>query len=200
MKKRYLTEIKKHDPCAGSGYCAIGCKRHAGFALKLCIIPAIVLTIFIFTLTMLQINASAEGAANGYTVIPTLANLTELSKASENGDVKATAAESTTIAGNILSPALNNLAYRSAMAKWTLTGNDIYFCADDFCRALNRAEIDYVTVTALPDQAFGSLVLGSTPVTKGQIISASNLALLKYISADASGNKESLNSFEFSCG
>ena len=37
MKKRYLTEIKKHDPCAGSGYCAIGCKRHAGFALKMCI-------------------------------------------------------------------------------------------------------------------------------------------------------------------
>lgn len=200
MKKRYLTEIKKHDPCAGSGYCAIGCKRHAGFALKLCIIPAIVLTIFIFTLTMLQINASAEGTATGYTVIPTLANLTELSKASENGDGKTKATESNAVAGNILSPALNNLAYRSAMAKWTLTGNDIYFCADDFCRALNRAEIDYVTVTALPDQAFGSLVLGSTPVTKGQTISASNLALLKYISADASGDKESLNSFEFSCG
>lgn len=98
----------------------------------------------------------------------------------------------------ILSPALNVLSAKHGMAKWTLCGNDIYFCEDDFCRALDLASIPYITVTGLPGKEFGSLVLGSTPISVGQVLSASNLALMKYIPADDSS--PSFSSFEFTCG
>ncbi len=99
----------------------------------------------------------------------------------------------------ILSPALNVLSAKHGMAKWTLIGNDIYFCEDDFCRALNLAEIPYITVTKLPEKEFGTLVLGSTPVSEGQTLSASNLALMKYVPADDTTSASS-SSFEFTCG
>lgn len=99
----------------------------------------------------------------------------------------------------ILSPALNVISAKHGMSKWTLCGNDIYFCEDDFCRALNLAEIPYITVTKLPEKEFGALVLGSTPVSEGQVLSASNLALMKYVPAD-DGAAASSSSFEFTCG
>lgn len=99
----------------------------------------------------------------------------------------------------ILSPALNVLSAKHGMSKWTLCGNDIYFCEDDFCRALNLAKISYITVTKLPGKEFGTLVLGSTPVSEGQVLSASNLALMKYVPAD-DGATVSSSSFEFTCG
>lgn len=98
----------------------------------------------------------------------------------------------------ILSPALNVLSAKHGMAKWTLCGNDINFCEDDFCRALDLASIPYITVMGLPDKEFGSLVLGSTPISVGQVLSASNLALMKYVPAD--GSSPSFSSFEFTCG
>lgn len=87
-----------------------------------------------------------------------------------------------------VSPALHLLAARDEMAVATLCGNEYYFSADVFARALNvdARELGYITVTSLPTAADGELMIGSTRVSEGQVISASNLSLMSYVAADDS--------------
>ena len=100
-----------------------------------------------------------------------------------------------------VSPALHILAARSEMAVATLCGNDYYFSRDVFARALNVnvASLDYITVTAVPSVAEGELVIGSTTVQAGQVISGTNLSMMCFVAADSS--VESISTFAFSpCG
>ena len=98
----------------------------------------------------------------------------------------------------IVSPALSILAAKGDMAVATLCGNDYYFSEQVFARSLNLdvAALDYITVRSLPSVADGELLIGSTRVEVGQVISASNLKMLCYVAAEE--NAESRACFTFS--
>lgn len=113
----------------------------------------------------------------------------------------ATEAHEVDVNGAAVSPALYILAARQDMSVATLCGNEYYFSNDVFARSLNMdAEaLGYITVTSLPSAAEGELMMGSTRVVEGQVISAANLQLMSYVAAD--DTVESRGSFSFSpCG
>ena len=89
---------------------------------------------------------------------------------------------------------LDVIAYDNAMAVAGIRGNILNFSAERFSCAMNLSNIDYITVTKLPDAMVGSLYIGSEGVSVGQKISASDIALMTYEEADASvGNKTSFD-------
>lgn len=100
----------------------------------------------------------------------------------------------------VVSPALQILAARSDMAVATVCGNDYYFSADVFAKALNTevSQLPYITVTSLPSAAQGELMIGSTRVSAGQVISAANLSMMCFVAADEEAVSEC--SFTFSPG
>ena len=112
--------------------------------------------------------------------------------------VGAKGAEQTDGRVEAVSPALHVLAARQEMAVATLCGNDYYFSRDVFARALNvnAASLDYITVTSVPTAAEGELVIGSTTVRAGQVVSGANLAMMCFVPADDS--VESASRFTFS--
>ncbi len=65
-----------------------------------------------------------------------------------------------------------------------LCGNEITFTAEDFCRAMNLSEVNYVTIKGLPAEGSGILYAGSVGATVGQTISASGLDKLSFAAAD----------------
>ena len=103
------------------------------------------------------------------------------------------ASSQSNIADGELTCALSVIANQSNMAKYGIKGNAILFSADDFEKSLNVSQIESITVTEVPALTEGSLCLGDTIVSVGQIISRSNIDLLSYRSA--SGNFDS--SFRF---
>ena len=102
------------------------------------------------------------------------------------------------ITAPIVSPALSILAAKGDMAVATLIGNDYYFSEQVFARSLNVdvSALDYITVHKLPSVADGELLMGSTRVQEGQVISAANLKMLCYVAAEETA--ESRGSFTFS--
>ena len=76
------------------------------------------------------------------------------------------------------------LAAKTDMAVSAPIGNDAVFSADSFARALNLAKIDYITVKSVPTAAEGELLLGSSRVAAGQVISGQNLTYLSFHAAD----------------
>ena len=65
-----------------------------------------------------------------------------------------------------------------------LCGNEITFTAEDFCRALNLSEIDYITIRSLPSEEIGTLYAGSVGVSAGQTISAGNISKLSFAATE----------------
>lgn len=98
---------------------------------------------------------------------------------------------------DVLTPGIEVLAGRSDMAVATLCGNEYYFSRDVFARALNMSvsSLQSVTVVSLPGVEDGELMMGSLRVSAGQVIPASNLAMLSYVPADGSVPSEA--SFTF---
>jgi hypothetical protein len=84
----------------------------------------------------------------------------------------------------VVSYGLGVLAAQTDMAVSAPIGNEIVFSADCFARALNLSRVNYVTVTSLPAQTDGELLLGSTRVAAGQTVSAENLAYMVFCAAD----------------
>lgn len=82
--------------------------------------------------------------------------------------------------GGMLSPALMNLSEEVTMVKSGLVSGDITFTSDDFRRALGGT-LDSITVTALPPQSSGTLLLGDAPVLANQIISGEALNKLRFV-------------------
>ena len=89
------------------------------------------------------------------------------------------------------------LASRMDMAVSAPLGNDLYFCADDFARALNLSEVSSITVRSLPPVSAGELLLGSSRVAVGQTVSAANLSYLNFV---PSNELVSHASFTFDAG
>lgn len=82
-----------------------------------------------------------------------------------------------------VSPGLSVLAEQSPMAKAGLCGAPVSFSADDFGRAMNLSSVRSVTVTRVPSPEEGELRLGNVVVNNGQVISASAISNLSYVSA-----------------
>jgi len=106
--------------------------------------------------------------------------------------------EETDAQKSVVSPALHVLAERTDMAVATLCGNEYYFSRDVFARSLNvnAASLQYITVISLPGVTEGELLIGSTRVSEGQVISAANLQMMSYVPVD--GEVQSEASFTFS--
>ena len=83
----------------------------------------------------------------------------------------------------LLSPALENLANDTRMIKSGLVCTDIFFEKTDFDRGVG-CSVDSITITALPPQSSGALMLGSTPVSVNQSVSAANLNYLRFVPSD----------------
>ena len=79
---------------------------------------------------------------------------------------------------------LRVLAAREEMVFAGLCGNEISFTAEDFRRAMNLSELNYVTIRKLPEPGEGTLFVGSVGAAEGQVISAGSLSLLAFAAAD----------------
>lgn len=78
---------------------------------------------------------------------------------------------------------LRNLAAETDMVVSARVGELYYFSAEDFFRAMNLSEISYITIESVPSAADGTLFLGSSTVTAGQVISSGNIGRLTYSAA-----------------
>lgn len=92
---------------------------------------------------------------------------------------------------------LHNIAAATDMVVSAKVGELYYFEAEDFLRAMDLSELDYITVTEAPNAADGTLFLGSSAVQSGQVISAGNLERLTYSSASGDTG---VGAFRFSVG
>ena len=84
----------------------------------------------------------------------------------------------------VVTHGVNVLAAETDMAVSAPIGNEAVFSADVFARALNLSKIEYVTVKSIPNVAEGELLLGSSRVAAGQVISGENLSYLTLHAAD----------------
>ncbi len=96
---------------------------------------------------------------------------------------------------NTVSCGLDVIANQNQMAIAGISGNALEFSADRFACAMNLAKIDSITVTALPDVSCGALYIGSSGISVGQRINASDISLMTYEEAKSGVGKKA--SFEF---
>lgn len=94
-----------------------------------------------------------------------------------------------------ISVALDVIAAESDMAVAGIKGNSLYFSSDRFACAMNLSEIDYITVTELPDAMCGNLYIGSQGVSAGQKVKAAELAMMTYEESSSGVGKSA--SFDF---
>lgn len=80
----------------------------------------------------------------------------------------------------VVSPGLSVLAARTDVAVFGMKGNDIVFSKDLFARGMNLSDIGYLTVRSLPAVTDGELLLGSSRVAAGQVISGAHLENLTF--------------------
>ncbi len=92
-----------------------------------------------------------------------------------------------------VSPALKVIAASHRMVKGVFADSDISFSIDDFDTLLG-CRVASVTVTSLPEATEGRLILGTTPVMKGQTVSRNYLDMLTF---SPSCNASSEASFGF---
>jgi len=80
----------------------------------------------------------------------------------------------------VLSPGLECLASSCDMIQTGLLSTEIRFTRDDFYDSLGIVP-DSVTLTSLPPAAEGTLYFGTLPAAVNQVISGSNLSLLRFV-------------------
>ncbi|MBE6599242.1 MAG: hypothetical protein E7638_07360, partial [Ruminococcaceae bacterium] len=83
-------------------------------------------------------------------------------------------------AAEILSPALENLSAEVCMVKSGLVCTDVCFDASDFTHGVG-CPVDSITITALPPQSSGTLMIGNAPAAVNQTVSAANLNFLRFV-------------------
>ena len=83
----------------------------------------------------------------------------------------------------VVSYGLNVLAAQTDMAISAPVGNEVFFSADAFARALNLSKVNYITVKSTPASTDGELLLGSTRVVAGQTVTAENLSYMSFCAA-----------------
>ena len=95
----------------------------------------------------------------------------------------------------VISYGLDVIAHKNDMAIAGIMGNALNFSGERFACAMNLSRVDSITVTKLPDQALGSLYIGSEGVSVGQRITSANIALMTYEETELGIGKK--NSFMF---
>ena len=94
-----------------------------------------------------------------------------------------------------VSPALSVIASDMEMKKCGITDTDLYFTYNDFENFLQTQDFKSITVTALPSEFEGKLILKDTPVISNQVIYKKDLKDLKFSPAS---NNISTSTFHFS--
>lgn len=85
-----------------------------------------------------------------------------------------------------LSPGLSVLAAKDEIVFTGLCGNEITLTAEDICRAMNLSELNFITVTSLPEAGEGTLYAGAVGAAQGQAVSAGSISQLSFSAADDS--------------
>ncbi len=80
----------------------------------------------------------------------------------------------------IVSHGLLVLSAKTDVSLSSMAGNDIVFSADLLARGLNLANVRYITVQSVPSITFGELMLGSSKVVAGQVITAEQMPNLVF--------------------
>jgi hypothetical protein len=80
----------------------------------------------------------------------------------------------------IVSHGLLVLSAKTDVSLSSMVGNDIVFSADLLARGLNLADVRYITVQSVPPITFGELMLGSSKVVAGQVITAEQMPNLVF--------------------
>ncbi len=90
-----------------------------------------------------------------------------------------------------LSPGLFVIAERNGMARAGIRGRELSINREDFARALDVSLVSSITLTSVPDEKDGKLMLGNTVLRSGQTVNGSNLSLIKFLPASDSVTKAS---------
>lgn len=96
-----------------------------------------------------------------------------------------------------ITPALDIIANDLNLIKTGIINNDIKFTPEDFEKALGVNKIGSITILSLPSITEGKLMLGSLEVMRNQVISRSNLNMLRFV---PTGNNISEAVFTFKNG
>ena len=138
--------------------------------------------IILATLTLLAVSALPVAAADSVVAINESNHESEQLQSSTTSLRPTWSSSSTEV--SVVSHGLRVLAAQDELVFTGLCGNEISFTADDIERAMNMSELNYITVTKLPDPSLGTLFVGSTGAAVGQTVSAANLSFLSYAAAD----------------
>lgn len=79
-----------------------------------------------------------------------------------------------------LSPALEIIGEEIELKKCTVTNREVKFTAQDFDGAVG-SEVEYITITGLPETEVGVLKYAGNDVYENQSVSRKNIALLKFV-------------------
>lgn len=156
---------------------------------KILAIPATaILCCLLATATVALPVAAADATPTGETTAES-ATATETSSTAPDGSISTqkpsqTQGTATAAAKPVVSYGLRVLSNREEMVFSGLCGNEVTFTATDICRAMNLSEFSYITISALPASAKGTLFVGSTGAAVGQTISAGSLHLVSFAAAD----------------
>lgn len=80
----------------------------------------------------------------------------------------------------VVSRGLEVLAARTDLALSTVRGNDLVFSQDAVAKGMNLSQVQYLTVSTLPSVTEGELLLGSSRVAAGQVLSGAQLDHLSF--------------------
>ena len=95
----------------------------------------------------------------------------------------------------VVSCGLYVIAEQNKMTLTGIAGNMLSFSPERFACALKLSHVESITVVSLPDISAGSLYIGSTGVSAGQKLSATDISLMTY--EEAKDGKGVPTSFEF---
>ena len=95
----------------------------------------------------------------------------------------------TVCASEKLSPALDVIASNHSMVKSSVTNNnEVIFDVDDFDKPLG-VNLKSITITELPNQAVGRLMLDNLYVVKNQVITRDDFSMLRFVQTTTEGLK-----------
>ncbi len=99
--------------------------------------------------------------------------------------------------GQTLSPAIAVISRSFSLIKTGSARAELNFTAEDFESLLGFGELKAVSITSLPDESAGTLMLGELEVMENQTVSRANLSALRFL---PKSNGNTACSFDFSAG
>lgn len=97
----------------------------------------------------------------------------------------------------LLSPGLANIAAHCDLRVSAAAGGTVIIVKDDFLRALNRKDIESISITSLPRISEGELTVSGVAIKVGDVISGDDLSKIEFV---PSGSHITNSSFTFTEG